>query len=274
MFPFKRIVFPVDFTENCRLAAPFVADMVRHSGAQLTLLHAFEPLLDIYTELRRRAEQNLFDFAADTMISVKPEFAVREGEASSVIRTYVQHQGADLVMLPTHGRSPIRRMLLGSVTAKTLHDISCPIWTAVHFRQPDFALRLPYRRVVCAVGLDEEAEPLVRTAQAVAQSYQAHLTLAHVIETPILQSDDYGPLFKRLNDAAAVQLNAWVHEWHVDAPVRILQGYIPDCLRDAAIEDDCDLLIAGRGHNQGHVSRYWSHLYGIVRESPCPVLSI
>jgi len=35
-----------------------------------------------------------------------------------------------------------------------------------------------------------------------------------------------------------------------------------------------DLLVVGRGHDQGAIGRIWSRLYAIVRDSPCPVLSI
>jgi len=44
MLPFRRIVFPVDYSEPCRAVAPYVQDMVRHYFAELTLGHAYSPL--------------------------------------------------------------------------------------------------------------------------------------------------------------------------------------------------------------------------------------
>jgi nucleotide-binding universal stress UspA family protein len=49
---------------------------------------------------------------------------------------------------------------------------------------------------------------------------------------------------------------------------------VPEGIRLAAIEESADLVIVGRGHHRGAVSRLWSDLYRIVRESPCPVLSV
>jgi nucleotide-binding universal stress UspA family protein len=53
----------------------------------------------------------------------------------------------------------------------------------------------------------------------------------------------------------------------VDAP-------IADAVRELVLRQKADLVITGRGHCQGAMSRMWSHLYSIVRESPCPVLSV
>jgi nucleotide-binding universal stress UspA family protein len=60
----------------------------------------------------------------------------------------------------------------------------------------------------------------------------------------------------------------------LETKVRILNADILEGIRDTAIEEKADLLIVGRGHETGNLSRMWSHLYTIIRESPCPVLSV
>jgi hypothetical protein len=67
--------------------------------------------------------------------------------------------GADLLMMPTHGRGTFRRLLLGSVTAKVLHDLECPVWTDVHSETAPPIEEIHCRRILCAVDLSEQAQP-------------------------------------------------------------------------------------------------------------------
>jgi hypothetical protein len=55
-----------------------------------------------------------------------------EGDPASIITEYAARNRVDLIMMPTHGYGTFRSLLLGSVTAKVLHDAECPVWTGVH----------------------------------------------------------------------------------------------------------------------------------------------
>jgi len=60
----------------------------------------------------------------------------------------------------------------------------------------------------------------------------------------------------------------------LDAPDTVIDVGIPDSIHEEIVRRKADLLVVGRGHDQGAISRVWSRLYAIVRDSPCPVLSI
>src|SRR5207245_2957797 len=64
------------------------------------------------------------DLAAGAIVSL--------GDPAAEITHYAEKNQVDLIMMPTHGYGRFRNMLLGSVTAKVLHDAHCPIWTAAH----------------------------------------------------------------------------------------------------------------------------------------------
>jgi nucleotide-binding universal stress UspA family protein len=60
----------------------------------------------------------------------------------------------------------------------------------------------------------------------------------------------------------------------ISAPLRISDLMIADAIRDEVVHRKADLVVTGRGKSQTAVNRLWSALYSIVRESPCPVLSV
>ena len=226
-------------------------------------------------EARRTEEQRLREFAAKMFPGQHVESMAEEGEAGAVIHRVLQHQGADLVMMPTRGCGPIRRFLLGSVTAKVLHDVSAAVWTGIGSAIEEHTPTVPYKSIVCALDETEEAEAVLRAAAALAKSYQANLALMHVLEMPPATPEiDFTPYRQDLIDAAHAHLRDLKGRLNLDVPDFVIDSGISDGVHEEVVRRKADLVVVGRGHDQGIVSRVWSRLYSIVRDSPCPVLSI
>lgn len=296
MLPFKKILFPVDYSPSCTAMIPYVKDMTRHFAADLTLVHAYalrpvfvnrdmEGVL-VYSDLayadptvgeeaRRAEELRLVDFAAKMFPGQRIDTVAEEGEAGTVIHRVLQHRGADLVMMPTRGCGPLRRLLLGSVTAKVLHDVSAAVWTGIGSAMADHAPTVPYKSILCALDDTEEAEVVLRAAAALAKSYQANLALVHVLQMPPATMElDFSPYRQDLIDAAHTQMRDLKRRLNLDVPDVVVDAGVADGIRDEIVRRNADLVVVGRGHDQGMVSRVWSRLYAIVRDSPCPVLSV
>jgi|SRR5581483_4535640 len=296
MLPFKKILFPVDYSPSCNGVVPYVKDMAEHFSAELTLVHAYalrpafihrdlEGVL-VYSEAgyadpkvageaRRTEELRLSEFAAKTFPGRYVETLVEEGEAATVIHRVLVHQGADLVMMPTRGCGVLRRFLLGSVTAKVLHDTSVAVWTGVGAAIASHTPAVPYKSILCALDETEEAEAVLRGAAAMATSYHADLTLLHVLEMPVGAPElDFSAYRKDLIEASQARLRDLKARLNLEAPDVVVAAAIPDGITQEVIARKADLVVVGRGHDQGVFSRIWSRLYAIVRDSPCPVLSI
>src|SRR5215831_745042 len=129
MLPFRRILFPVDYSPACRAVVPYVREAVTHFHAQLSLMHAFalQPCLAIpnphealvYTDLggdypqpvdqaRALESRRLQEFAAQAFPGQHTELFAEEGEPATAVDRTVQRQGTDLVMMPTRGCGPVR----------------------------------------------------------------------------------------------------------------------------------------------------------------------
>ena len=284
MLPFRNILFPVDYSEPCRAVIPSVREMAARFSAEVTLVHAYPPVLFPYgdlavdpimpEEIRTYEKKRLQTFALEAFPDQHVETIVESGEPGTVVHREVQHQGTDLVMLGTHGHGPVRRFLLGSVVTKVLHDVSAAVWTAA----PGHASGNPYQSVLCALDESDEAEAVLRAAAALARAYAAQLLLVHVLELPRGPMDfDLSPYERELCDNAEVRIRELKGKLGIDAPHVILgpgNVTVADGISQEATRRNADLIVTGRGRAQDTFTRMWSRLYTVVRESPCPVLSI
>jgi nucleotide-binding universal stress UspA family protein len=284
MLPFRKIVFPLDYSAACRSIVPFVKSAVEKFQAELTLIHAYGPeglsfidlpiaSPDLPKKVREFEQQRVRDFGQENFPDVKADCFAELGEAGSVIHSVLNHQGGDLVMLPTHGRGPVRRLMLGSVSTKVLHDASCAVWTAT---SGAIASNTPqYRSIVGAIDDTEESQAVMKAVQALAKSYGSEMAFVHVLGLPPMSMEvDYAAIKNDLMEGARYRLREALASMGIDAPHSIIEGNIAHGLHDWLGDRKADLLVTGRGHADAGLGRVWSNLYSIVRESPCPVLSI
>ncbi len=292
MIPFRRILFPVDYSEACLAIVPYVTAMARQFSSELTLVKAFGvPTVD-EMEVRIEGEwpirvpemdqieelqlQRLREFAAGNFAGMKVHSVVRFTDPASAIEEEVKHSGVDLVMLATHGHGAFRRLLLGSVTAKVLHDLDCAVWTGTHQILTPAKPVIACKSIVCALGLTEESEAVLRAAASLASSCGGSLHIVHAVETPpAAYQVDFSPYRVELIEAADIALRKLRDRAQVKAATINVESGSPSAVIHAqACAHKADLVVTGRGHSQGRAARVWSALYSIVRDAPCPVLSI
>lgn len=287
MLPFHKILFPVDYSAPCMAVVPYVQEMACHFSAELTMCHAYAPLEAIVhsellvsdPELQAKSqaleEDRLRQFAGQVLPGQKLETIVELGEPGNVIDRVAEQQRADLVMLATRGHGPVRRFLLGSITAKVLHDVSTAVWTGVGAALMDHSARIPYQSIVCALDDSQEAEAVLRAAASIASAYRAQLWIVHIVPTPPAYPDlDLREHTKLLTEASQARLRELKAKVGVDAPQTVVDALLAEGIHHEVVRRKGDLLVTGRGHSIGTFSRMWSHLYSIIRDSPCPVLSV
>lgn len=267
MPPFKKILFPLDYSLPCEAVLPYVREMAQRPGAELTILQCLP--LSVYasvgaddpkTDASRLATHCEMDLAR-----IDAHRVIADGEPADAINNFAKANGIDLVMMPTHGDGPIRQLLNGSVTAQVLHNSSCSVWTAVHEHLLPNVAEPRYRSVVCAInGHSKEDEHVAKAAAKFAIGRGARLTFVNVVD------ETSEPLIAE----AQSTLEKCKTDWGIDARTRVACGPTPRALHDAALQDEADLLVVGRGHFQDRLGKLRSHLYDVIRLAPCPVLSV
>ena len=279
MYAFRKILFPVDFSERSVAAVPYVRAVAERFHSEVTALHVIEPPPEVYGPL----ESSQADLREEELAAyLKRHFAgegVRRiltvGDPARRSTEFAADEAVDLIMMPTHGYGPFRRFILGSVTAKVLHDADCAVWTAAHIEEMPSAANYAVQNVVCAIDQDEKSKAILQRAGELAEEYNAQLTVVHTVPATDVRPDMYLDTEFRVTmvEAARKQVNDLVRAAGLKAIVCVDAGEIAKVIRHAAISHRADLLVIGRG-TPGLMGRLKTHSYSIIRESPCPVLSL
>ena len=178
----KRILFPVDFSDRCRGAAGFVEEFVGRFQAELAIVAVVEPYT-YYDTMDKEAEikKQLESFGPADFNFFRVNRVLLHGDPAGQIVDFSRSHPTDLIMMPTQGKGPYRRFLLGSVTAKVLHDADCPVWTGTHMEDAPPIEKISMRKILCAVDLDPVGVKALRWCAQLAEDFQAELSGIHVV---------------------------------------------------------------------------------------------
>jgi nucleotide-binding universal stress UspA family protein len=286
---FRNILFPVDFSKRSHAMAPAVEAMATRNHAELTLLHTFELPVggygDAYAytpstidEFHDASQASIDRFAHEHFSNLDPESlktVVQLGGPVESIVEYVNKNAIDLVMMPSHGRSRFRALLLGSVTAGVLHDTHCPVWTDTHWDQSP-APAGPCTSVVCAIDLTPKAVEPLRFAKRIACENKAslHIVYSEPAIEDLVHSESARRFRRFLQFRAKEEYEPLAQQANLDAPLEVVEGPIGASIADAVRHQKGDLLVIGRGVIEERLGRLRTNAYDIIRNSPCPVLSV
>ena len=156
----------------------------------------------------------------------------------------------------------VRRFLIGSVTAKVLHDVACPVLTGVHLDHHAEGAA-PFANVVCAVDLGAHGQQTLAWAAQFAADCKSALSIVHAAASPDRVASAQEEL-RRLQAATRTDTaRVYVHEGD---PVRVVCNF--------AKEIDADLIVIGRGARESSSGSLTTKAYAIIRQSPRPVVSV
>ena len=179
-------------------------------------------------------------------------------------------------MMPTHGYGPFRSLLLGSVTAKVLHDSQCPVWTGAHMAESPGLEHVNAKNVLCAVDGTPKSVPLMEWASDFSKHTGAALRLVSVVPAtegwPERQLDR--EMVAEEVKMARDRIAYLQREAGINAPLCVATGNIPGAVRDEARRHAADLIVIGLGLLNETFCRIRTHSYGIIRQAPCPVVSV
>ena len=274
----KKILFPVDFSKHCIGAARYVRAFASRFGAEIMLLHVVDTGDHYYPEVSQpHLERDLNAFRIKEFHDFQAFGNCIIGETETTIIETARSWRSDLIMMPTHGLGRYRRFLLGSITAKVLHDAECPVWTDVHSQEAPTPARIACKKVLCALDLGDRSRAVLEWAGWLAREHEADLRIVHA--APDVEA---APLRKYLDRefaaSGAAETRTRIAELQgmagTSANVDMVQGKVSEVVTCAAKEWSADLLVIGRHNGSGLAGHLHQNAYSIIGESPCPVLSV
>ena len=294
----RKVLFATDFSEHAETALAHAIWYAHEFGAELHMLHAVvlhgadpaNPELDFpdvekaareirtWARMRMRAVGDRLD--SEDLEIVRAE---RRGIAAApAILEYAREEDVDMVVMATHGRRGVRRMLLGSVAEEVVRTAARPVLTV----RPDGigTHGEPPRRVLVPVDFSEHSDRALRYGAALSERTGAELHALHAVpemsfpDAYFAEAAEIRALAKAAEDRVPERLHRNVHEvLGEDAEVRthIEAGAPARAVADYAEEANVDLVVLS-SHGRTGLERMvmGSVAEGVVRSAPCPVLTI
>ena len=138
----RKIVVATDFSAASRPAFAAALDLARRDGARLVVLHVMMPpspfvghdlpgsWLELEARAKRDAERRLAAAVSQAeRFGIATTGTLGNGAPAEVIVRVARREGADLIVMGTHGRSGLGRLFMGSVAARVLGTAKCPVLT-------------------------------------------------------------------------------------------------------------------------------------------------
>jgi nucleotide-binding universal stress UspA family protein len=147
VLPLARIVAPTDFSEPSCEALRAAQELALHFSSELILVHIVDPVpplapgtsltsrvpaFDVagYQQVLQGSAQERLDSLARTLSAdIKHRSVVKPGLAAQMIVACAEEEHADLIVIGTHGKTGVKRILFGSVAEKVVRTASCPVLT-------------------------------------------------------------------------------------------------------------------------------------------------
>jgi nucleotide-binding universal stress UspA family protein len=292
-----RILCPIDFSEISRRALHHAMAVARWYEASVTVLHVFTnvpnlevrgvPLADPNREL---LTSNMQAFAGATPPDVRVDFAACcAADVRREILAQAQALPADLIVIGSHGRSGVDRLLLGSVTESVVRKSPCPIMVVPPYAPDADGPGLAHGmrpRILCAIDFSDASLGALEYATSLAEEADAELTLFHSIEVPPelcepipVPADFNIDHCRAAAEAACLQrLGALVPpsvRSYCQVKTAVCEGAAYRQLLRLSAEQPTDLIVMGvRGRGAVDLLLFGSNTARVIRAATCPVLIV
>jgi nucleotide-binding universal stress UspA family protein len=300
MIDLRRILCPVDFSEPSLRALQHASAFAGWYDSVVTALYV-NPMMpteagrDVATfavgstavlEARSTAViQELRGFVKRAAGDRTVDIELEDGPGiAEVIVARASSLPADLVVMGTHGRTGIKRLLVGSVAERVLRTAPCPVMVVpLHDVVPPETVS--FKHIVCAIDFSDSSLAALRWAVSLAQETDAHLWLLHTIEVPPELRASTVVTDEKIDELNA---SAWANTLNrlrslippeaagfCSVETAIASGEAAHAILRFAAEHTTDLIVMGaQGH--GAIDRliFGSKTRDVIGGATCPILTV
>ena len=280
--PLKNILYATDFSGHSNAALPYALSIARKYGSKVFAVHVVSlspfPSSSPTIALQAMTAQAVRE-AKEAMMKLEPQLEeirhktlIRKGDISKELSRIVDDERINLIVLGTHGRAGISKVLMGSVAEEIFRQATCPVLTVGPSvcGEPDVAVEM--RTILYPTDFSSESLAAAPYAISMAQEHQARLYLLHVTDDPVDRVME-GSLKERLLALIPQEIKLWCEpKAYVDF------GTASEKILGLGEELAVDLILLGikRTPRLAGASRHLATAtaYRIVTGAICPVLTV
>ena len=283
---FRNILFATDFSSSAAHAIPYVKRIAKRYDANLVALHVRPPVVNPMTEPAywpdeetiRKENEELREQLLDTFAGIRTIPLIEEGDIQSRLQEAIAKSNTDLLIIGTRGRTGLGKMLLGSVAEEIFRTVTCPVLTVGPHADTSRGANGQIREILYATDLTSASPAAAAYAVSLAQEFQAHLILLHVIAEPkageLVSAHDTIEASKNLlRKLVPAEAFTWCKpEFFVE------RGNPADRILELAHLRESGLIVLGVKPEEGvpgaatHLPNATAH--NIVSHAECPVLTV
>jgi universal stress protein A len=285
----KNVIVPVDFSPTSRLAVDHGVFLARKFRARLTLLHVVESLSPLAgsfmietTGVEKEQEEQALRMLSSLLGSEDQDdldlrVDIRNGDIKDEIPAAIRDEKADLVVMGTHGRGLLARLLIGSITETLLRKLPVPVLTVSGVAHPR-----GFKRILFATDLSKHSETAFHFVLDFARAMGSELIIHHAV-TPLSRLSGGGealPDLSRLDgDEAKARVAALAREAaleHVKVETAVVEAdTAADAILKTAEEKLAELiLIAVEKKSLVDRALLGRTAERVIRAAKAPVLSV
>ncbi len=274
----RNILLATDFDPITESALHYSLAIARRYNAKIFLVHVVRP--DLFGDNRstledawREAQRHMTDLLIGGHLhGVAHQVMVEQGEVWPVLSHKVAHLKIDILVVGTHGRSRIGKLLLGSVAEEIFRQATCPV-LMVGPNAPGPSGRGTEKILFCT-GFSAHSLHAGGYALSLAQHQNAELVLLHVNTDPPASSRERD----RVRDTACGRLRSLIPtDANLVRPAQCLVefGTAAERILAVAAEQQPSVIVMGVRQPVGFARRLkWATAYAVVSEASCPVLTV
>jgi nucleotide-binding universal stress UspA family protein len=291
---FKNILLATDFSDASEKAFNYATTIARLHGSKIYVVHVippeptyFIPELPVDRQ-RREAERHMASLVSRSELKqIAHETVLRAGSIWNVLSAVIRQDNIELVVLGTHGRGGLKKLVLGSVAEEVVRRAGCPVITVgPHI---DVSLSTPgeFHRILFATDFHPASSKALDYALLLANQFRAQLILLHVMPPEALP----GPGRTFYHEKAISEWQARVRATAKERLQKLLPpnaklwsepeyvvgfDFAADGILKVAAEQKADLIVMGA--NRSMSAKVSAHVLGavtheVIRHAKCPVLT-
>lgn len=281
----KSILFTTDFSPASEAALPYATALARWYGSRLVIVHSVapEPMLAVPMEpmpadmdLDWKSAQNKMDalLANPTLEGMAHDSVVQHGELWDVISSVVSKQPIDLIVLGTHGRGGLKKLVMGSAAEQIFRRARCPVLTVGPQASQKAVAFENWRCILFATDFSAGSLNALPYALSLAEENQASLILLHLIPLmPVEQQEEVlQSARERLQLLIPPEATAWCKPEYL-----VGFDFPAEGILRTAEQRGADLIVMGvRAAGAPRVTAHlpWAIAHEVVCHAHCPVLTV